>query len=180
MFKYKLLAFAFRNKNKKTIQGRKDLISSHFESGFSLIEVLVTILVITGFLLGSLQATVLAALLRIQAQDKQEATNFIQQDLELIRLEAFTFTDTTLCATSTYGTGLQTDLTNSGFTTTATTTINNKNYEVSRTYTPSGNTLEITYQLDYASTHPRFISGGDNTVATLATEVFADEVLSCP
>jgi len=42
-----------------------------------------------GFVLGSLQAVVLATFFRVQAQDKNEALNWVQQDLELIRYQAF-------------------------------------------------------------------------------------------
>ncbi|MBF2056674.1 MAG: hypothetical protein IGQ45_05485 [Cyanobacterium sp. T60_A2020_053] len=65
------------------------LTARNQKSGFALIEVLVTILVVTGFILGSLQAVVLSTVLRVQAQDKNEALNWIQQDLELIRFQAF-------------------------------------------------------------------------------------------
>lgn len=162
-----------------------------FESGFSLIEVLVTILVISGFLLGALQATVLATLLRVQAQDKQDALNWVQQDLELIRYQAFildnptiatglTPSNTDACTNSTYGTRLR-DFIDGTYATTANVTINQKNYSVARTYTPSGNPLQIAYTVSYASTHPRYKgSTNDNTLTTLSTEELPNAALKCP
>jgi prepilin-type N-terminal cleavage/methylation domain-containing protein len=131
------------------------------EKGFTILEVLVTILVISVFLLGSLQATVLATLFRIQAQDKQETANWIQQDLELIKYQAFTLdldqpdsdanpltiyktqltsppTDVaTACSSKTYGTRLQdtlAPLTNPPYPATQSVTINSKPYNVTRGY----------------------------------------------
>ncbi len=61
---------------------------SHPEEGFSMLEVLVTALVTVGFLLGALQATTLATLLRVQAQRKTEAINLINQEKALIEYAA--------------------------------------------------------------------------------------------
>jgi Tfp pilus assembly protein PilV len=174
--------------------------STSAEGGFSLLEVLVTILVITGFLLGSLQATVLATLLRVQALDKEEASNWVQQDLELIRFEAFELdkdtsdTDTdgdteeyiTQTATpntsncNTYGNYLQTDI-STPHPSTASITIDNKDYAVTRTYTASANLLQVEYSIEYTSTHPRYKGAtADNEVTSLSTEVIPNAALSCP
>jgi type II secretory pathway pseudopilin PulG len=173
------------------------------ESGFSILEVLVTILVVSGFLLGSLQATVLATLLRVQAQDKQQAANWVQQDLELIRYEAFVLDsgtpDPTTCTASTYGTRLR-DTINTSYSTNGGVQINNKWYRVFRQYIPSENILQVNYTLAYSPAttsipnpaHPRYNSsasytvtgaaptGNANVVATLSAEVIPNAALSCP
>lgn len=150
------------------------------EKGFTILEVLVTILVISGFLLGSLQATVLAVFLRIQAQDKQEAANWIQQDLELIRYQAFIL-DGGVAVSATCTSGYASALNTAIGSITNPVVINNKNYSVTRTPTSNSNILTINYTVAYASTHPRFksVSGADNTVTTLSTEVIPNAALSC-
>ncbi len=159
------------------------------QQGFSFLEIFVAILVLAGFLLGSLQATVFANLLRVQALDKQEAQNWGQQDLELIMYQAFildnpteatglTPTQANACNNNQYGQRLE-DFIDDTYPATANITIDNKSYSVTRTYTPSGNTLQITHAVAYASSHPRFSSGGDNTVASLSAEVIPNAVLSC-
>ncbi|PHV64050.1 type IV pilus modification PilV family protein [Cyanobacterium aponinum] len=165
------------------------LKNEKWEEGFSILEVLVTILVITGFVLGSLQATVLATLLRVQAQDKQEATNWLQQDLELIRYQAFILDNPTetsgltpsqanACDNSKYGTRLQ-DFIDGTYPNTSDIDINGKSYDVARAYTAPENILQVSYTISYDSTHPRYKSGGDNVVTTLSTEVLPNAALSC-
>ncbi|WP_342597619.1 hypothetical protein VKI21_05980 [Cyanobacterium aponinum UTEX 3222] len=151
------------------------LKNGKWEEGFSILEVLVTILVITGFVLGSLQATVLATLLRVQAQDKQEATNWVQQDLELIRYQAFILdssgVNTATCTASTYGArlrdnSLDPDIDNNGFDAYQGVRINDKWYRVFREYTPVNNILRVNYTVAYSPvvsgvntvTHPRYKS----------------------
>lgn len=152
-----------------------------WEEDFSILEVLVTILVITGFILASLQATVLATLLRVQAQDKQEATNLVQEDLELIRYHAFMLTSTPANCGS-YGTTLQADLEGKGYTDAVQTiSVNGRSYDIDRTYNPSENILQISYSVSYDDNqpHPRYTSTGDNVVTTLSTEVLPNAALSC-
>ncbi len=157
------------------------------EQGFSILEILVTILVITGFILGSVQTIVLATFMRVQAQDKQEATNWIQQDLELIRYQAFILDGgvavTSTCDSSSYGSALNTvigSITNP-------VKINDRNYTVTRTPSNKGNILQITYNVEYAPAsgsdpaHPRYKStvGADNVVTILSTEVLPNAALGC-
>lgn len=175
------------------------------EEGFSILEVLVTILVITGFILGSLQATVLATFMRVQAQDKQEVTNWVQQDLELIRYQAFTLDNPNALpspfidppsplakseACGRYGNRLRASIIGQ-YPVSETVDINGRRYRVTRTYNPGDNTtfnniLQINYQVEYAASsgaipaHPRYKSGGDNIVTTLSTEVLPDAALECP
>lgn len=58
------------------------------ESGFTLLEVLVGVLIITFFVLGSMQALVLGTSLRVDAQAKQRADQLIQEDVEEVKYGA--------------------------------------------------------------------------------------------
>ncbi|WP_017292988.1 type IV pilus modification PilV family protein [Geminocystis herdmanii] len=156
------------------------LLVKHKEQGFSLLEVLVTILVISGFLLGSLQATVLATLLRIQAQDKQDAINWTQQDVELMRYKAFTLvSDQDNCGN--YGEKLEEKLISSGFFPEQDDVlINGKEYRVERLYLQSDNILQINHIIKYDHNHPRYKgTTADNTVTKLSTEELPHVALSC-
>lgn len=156
------------------------ILVKHKEQGFSLLEVLVTILVISGFLLGSLQATVLATLLRIQAQDKQEAINWTQQDVELMRYKAFTLvSDQGSCGN--YGERLEEKLISSGFLSEQNEVlINGKEYRVERLYLQSDNILQINHVVKYDRNHPRHKgTTADNTVTKLSTEELPYVALSC-
>jgi len=88
-------------------------------SGFSLLEALIGILVITTFTLVALQALVIAATFRVKAEQKSGATNWIQERVEEAKFEAFQLDegpsgddpDTGLCDASSasdgYGNALQ-------------------------------------------------------------------------
>lgn len=177
------------------------------QSGFTLIEVLVTILVVTGFVLGSLQAVVLATFFRVQAQDKNEALNWVQQDLELIRYQAFMLEeDSDSCGD--YGEVLRDQIISIGYDPEDDFIIgqgdNLRSYSLRREYSPSDNTLQITHVIAYGladdssseNIHPRYNSNKPydyddmipvnkfreenlNYVTTLSTEVIPDAALSC-
>jgi len=57
--------------------------------GFSLLEALVGILVITTFTLAALQAMVLATVFRVKAEQESGATNWIQEQVEEAKFQAF-------------------------------------------------------------------------------------------
>ena len=159
-------------------------------------EILVSIFVLSGFFLGALQASVYATLIRVQAQDKQEMTNWIQQDVEQIRYQAFildnpnptpegnfgslpTVSSGDACDISQYGKRLE-ELIDETYLATSTVTIDNKSYDVTRTYTSTDNILQITYNVYYGNTHPRYKGvGADNTVSGLSTEVLPNASLAC-
>ncbi|WP_144439306.1 hypothetical protein [Geminocystis sp. NIES-3708] len=137
------------------------------------------------FLLGSLQATVLATLLRVQAQNKQEISNWIQEDLELIKHSAFILaSNSNQCGN--YGDTLKNNIdgTTSGkFVSQETISIPNHNpkpYDITREYYASGNTLKITYVVTYSVNHPHYTnSGTNNQIATFLTEVIPNAALNC-
>lgn len=58
------------------------------EKGFTLIEVLVAILIMTTFTLVALEAMVLSAAFRVKARQTSDAATWIQEDLEQIRSSA--------------------------------------------------------------------------------------------
>lgn len=149
------------------------------DQGFSLLEVLVTILVITGFFLASLQGIVIATVFRLQAQDKQNAINWIQEDIELIRYRAFLLKeDKNNCGN--YAQKLQENLTASGFPTQQNQIeINEQKYDIQRIYLQNNNILQINYHLKYNAHHPRYRATSNNIVTTLATEVIPNEALKC-
>ena len=61
---------------------------SQSEAGFTLLEVLVAMLIAFFFVIGSMQALVLATALRVKAQERQRANQLIQEDIEQIQFEA--------------------------------------------------------------------------------------------
>jgi len=150
------------------------------QKGFSILEVLVTILVISGFLLGSLQATVLATFLRVQSQDKQETANWLQQDLELIKYQAFelgnvneptglSVSKDNACTQSRYGERFQDFIDDSHDGSSNPSAIrveipsnSGKFYSVFRQYIATNNNLTINYIVAYApgansnAAHPRY------------------------
>lgn len=56
--------------------------------GFTMFEVLVAILVSSAFVLGTLQAMVINAVLQVRAERKAQASFWIQEDLEFVKAQA--------------------------------------------------------------------------------------------
>ncbi|MDJ0635019.1 MAG: type II secretion system protein [Xenococcaceae cyanobacterium MO_188.B29] len=76
---------------------------SKSDEGFTLLEVLVAMLIATFFVVGSMQALVLATALRVKAQEKQRANQLIQEDIEQIQFEAEDLAiDHSLCSATSY------------------------------------------------------------------------------
>lgn len=67
------------------------------EQGFTLVEVLVSILIATVFVATAMQAMVVAALFKARAQEYSEATTWIQEDLESLRFSAGQYADSARC-----------------------------------------------------------------------------------
>lgn len=92
------------------------------EQGFTLVEVLVAILIITVFIATAMQAVVIAAVFKARARQYTEATNWIQEKFEQDRQQAFEVGSTTLSAVPTSNllavpptTSLSVPLTSTGF-----------------------------------------------------------------
>jgi Tfp pilus assembly protein PilV len=80
--------------------------NSKSKTGFSLTEVLVAMLIAFFFVLGSMQALVLATAFRVKAQEKQRANQLIQEDIEQINLAARDLAlDHSKCGATTYNNG---------------------------------------------------------------------------
>lgn len=168
------------------------------EAGFSMLEVLVAALVIFFFLMGSLQAVVLATMLRVQAQSKSDALNYINQEADAIKYQAFnlyrgTSSDAgypysttagtyatsaaTACTNSSYGNDLRGAIISSYPTTGTVSGYSSllNGATIARTYTPANdttksNSLQITWT----------ITKDSQTLATMTTEVLPDGALYCP
>lgn len=56
--------------------------------GFTLVEVLVGLLVIVGFISTAMQALVTATVFKVKGQELSEATTWIQEDLEMVKFKA--------------------------------------------------------------------------------------------
>lgn len=57
-------------------------------NGFTLVEVLVGLLVIVGFISTAMQALVTATVFKVKGQELSEATTWIQEDLEMVKFKA--------------------------------------------------------------------------------------------
>jgi type II secretory pathway pseudopilin PulG len=169
----------------------KKTISIKPEDGFSMVEVLVSGTITFIFLLGGLQAVVLATMLRVEAQAKADGINYINQEIDEMRYQAFLlnrsdpysstdpYPDTNgNCSSNNYGAALQTALTStypaSGTVVDLPTTIDT-NYPLTRTYTANGNTLQISWRIDRDNN-----ATNDNDIVTMTTEVLPDGALYCP
>lgn len=153
--------------------------------GFTILEILVTIIVIKIFLLLSLQATVLATLLRIENQNRQNASNWVQDDLELIKYHAFSL-PFSFSHCGNYGEILKNNLdgTIAGiFLAQEIISIPDDNpqpYDIIRKYNVSENILQITYTLNYNSDHPRYSNFAENNeITTLSTEIIPNAAFNC-
>lgn len=76
------------------------------EEGFAILEVLVAALISFMFVVGSLQAMVLATVLRVQAQEQALSVQGIQEDIESIKATADNLAaDNSLCSATTFASG---------------------------------------------------------------------------
>lgn len=66
------------------------------EQGFTLVEVLVSIIIVTIFVAVSMQAMVIAAVFKVRAKQYSEATTWIQEDMENVKYRAAQVNYTTL------------------------------------------------------------------------------------
>ncbi len=144
------------------------------EKGFAMLEVLVSILVVTTFVGVSLQAMVIAAHSRVRAHEKSEAVLLIQEDLEGIKhkaIEEKLIYDPASCMVG-YANALQGEL-DSYPKLKSSKTFPNKQYSLNLTTTPNSSTSHI-LKLEYEVKDPR-----NNTIAELYTEVIPDASLGC-
>lgn len=164
--------------------------------GFTMVEVLVGILLTLTFTTIATQAMVTATAVRVRAQELTESSDWIQQDLEVVKrtanelnydstsatypISSALATHRTLCAATTSSTGyantLKTTL-DAASIPTKQSAIGNRPYTLTRTTAASTaspyNVLQITY---------RVFRGTDTTatpISTLYTEVIPGASLAC-
>ncbi len=157
----------------------------HHDTGFTLVEVLVGLLVITGFISTAMQALVTATVFKVKGQELSEATTWIQEDIERVRFEAKRLDlgeDVNLPAcqalnnASGYAARLRDRIdTNAPVDTDKLSVIGNRPYTLTRTPTlPSDapfNVLSLEYQVASADNIP---------IAIVQTKVIPDKSLECP
>jgi Tfp pilus assembly protein PilV len=144
------------------------------DSGFSMLEVLVAMMVVFLTFMTALNGLLYATLFQVKAEKQAQATYWIQQDLENVKsIAAAQGTNTAQCTSvfaNSYAGALQTTL---GATTTQTKPLVNTSYTLTRA-TSGTNTnpqiLTITYTVSNSS---------DISLATLYTEVIPPKALSC-
>jgi prepilin-type N-terminal cleavage/methylation domain-containing protein len=122
------------------------------EQGFTLVEVLVAILIITVFIATAMQAITIAAVFRVRAKQYSEATNWIQEDLENVRQQAFVLGSTTLSAVPTAN-SLSVPSGTTGFAAgnrLQIGTISGTLFTISNTYTAGSTTIAVTPALTAA------------------------------
>lgn len=171
------------------------------DTGFTLVEVLVGLLVIVGFISTAMQALVTATVFKVKGQELSEATTWIQEDLEQIRYEsnrldyAGSSYDISLaaCQGNTDTTGYADRLLDSinGLNnispqfTTKTSTIGNRAYTVARIHTlPTSapfNVLTLEYRVASADYSPsEILDGKFIPIAITQAKIIPDASLACP
>lgn len=179
----------FKNLLPKSFVGDRRLLESvrrSAQQGFTMFEVLIALMISFLFLTGTLNAMVMATVMRVRAERQAQAGYWIKEDLEQVRALAANFNPTTNngCSDSTVGAKFSAASTaNSGLantgnpaTTTSTKTILGRNASLSRIANGSGNVLQLTYTV----TNTEITDPQKKVLATLYTEVLPAAALSCP
>lgn len=155
--------------------------------GFTLVEVLVAVLLTLIFTAVAMQAMVMATAIKVRGDETTEATNWIQQDLEIVKsnADALDYTSGSYTTTSTLCTGG----TASGYanrlqalstvgaskTTSQTSALGGRSYDLVRTTNVrTANTLAVNYNVYRASD-----TGKTSPIATFYSEVIPGAVFSC-
>ncbi|PSB43581.1 PulJ/GspJ family protein [Chamaesiphon polymorphus] len=160
------------------------LFQPNDDRGFSMIEAVVAMMLVTTFITISLQLLLAATAVRVIAREKAEATTWIEADLETVKFRASQYSDSSKCnaidSSSGYAQGFRdaipasngldapTDMTLNK-------TINANNFILTRTANPRTippyDVLEIRYHVTSAS---------GLKIAKLYTEVIPHAALNCP
>jgi prepilin-type N-terminal cleavage/methylation domain-containing protein len=153
------------------------------EPGFTLIEVIVAVLILTGFITVGMQLLISSVAFKVSAREKAEATTWIEADLETVKFRASQYTDSSKCPgaaiTAGYAQGFRDAAVAAnglgGSFTPVNKIIFGENFQLTRTATPRNvipyNILEIQYSVTSASSIP---------IATINTEIIPDAALQCP
>lgn len=163
--------------------------------GFTLFEVLISILIVSIFLAVAMQALLLATVFKVRAEQRNEAATWIQKDLEFVKNQAKeyeidTFPYSNRCNATTSADGFAAGLLHSilgtpmspppsapSTTTSVSKTLGDKSFILTRsaiydTPTYAYKLLQLTYNVTPAD--------GGSPIATLSTEVIPDASLKCP
>lgn len=167
------------------------------DQGFTLVEVLVSILIATIFVATALQGMVIASLFKARAQEYTEATTWVQEDLESLRFSASQYVDSARCTATGpnngYADGFSDQLHNisqpngtrtgdassapdSDTTTPTKLGRSGKTYTFRRVSTPRNAAPYAVLTLNYTVTP----TSGGSSVASLYTEVIPDGAFQCP
>ena len=158
---------------------------SQSEAGFTLLEVLVAMLITTFFVIGSMQALVLATALRVKAQEKQRANQLIQEDIEQIRFEAEDLApNNSLCSSSGYANSYAASLATS----LSSVSVPNdkqlldgqgKTYRLIRTVDTASSTAKV-LKIDFEVKEWNGSTLVGNAIATDYIEVIPNAAIECP
>jgi prepilin-type N-terminal cleavage/methylation domain-containing protein len=161
------------------------------QQGFTMFEVLIALMISFLFLTGTLNAMVMATVMRVRAERQAQAGYWIKEDLENVRADAAAFLDVSGCpnigtsyaSTGTMapddgiplvvGTGTETATTN-------TKTILGRNTRLTRTATPVGNVLQLSYLVENTEIADTTENRRQRRLAELYTEVLPAAALDCP
>jgi prepilin-type N-terminal cleavage/methylation domain-containing protein len=165
------------------------------DKGFTLFEVLISILIVSVFLAVAMQALLFAIIFKVRAEQRQEAITWIQKDLEFVKNQAKeyeinTFPYSNRCNATTSADGFAAGLLHSilgtptspppsapSTTTSVSKTLAGKSFTLTRTAIYDNPTyayklLQLTYNVTPADSN--------SPIATLSTEVIPDASLKCP
>ncbi|NJM65687.1 MAG: prepilin-type N-terminal cleavage/methylation domain-containing protein [Acaryochloris sp. RU_4_1] len=164
-------------------------LSHQQQTGFTLVEVLVGLLVIVGFISTAMQALVTATVFKVKGQEISEATTWIQQDLEQVKFDATRLDyaagvynpDPGACEATSESAGYAKRLSDQKLGSTnpmviaKTSTTGNRPYTLSRTASlPTSapyNILNLEYEVKSADNLP---------ITIVQTKVIPDASLACP
>lgn len=149
--------------------------------GFSLVEVMVSIILLTAFLSVGMTAIATASLVKAKANTSTVATNWIKEDLEAVRSQAdqVSFASSRCNPTGTnpsasgFATALQQSL--PSLARSGSQTVGGKTYTLTRQVAVSATAPYDVLQLTYSVTE----SGGTASIATMYTEVIPNAALQC-
>ncbi|QHV00452.1 prepilin-type N-terminal cleavage/methylation domain-containing protein [Synechocystis sp. CACIAM 05] len=157
------------------------------QQGFTMFEVLIALMISFLFLTGTLNAMVMATVMRVKAERQAQAGYWIKEDLEQVRALAANFNPTTGngCPTGVgaafrdANNSADADPTNNGLASLPTPgnrTILGRTTSLTRTPAVSDNVLQLTYTV----TNTEITDPQKKVLATLYTEVLPAAALTCP
>lgn len=158
--------------NPLSVPLRSLLLRGRPSGGFTMLEVLVALMISFAFLMGTMNAMVIAAVMQVKAERQAQALYWIQQDLETVKASSATFSGT--CGSM--GSGLASSL---GTISPATKNLVNKSYVIERTPSSSGNVLQLSYRVGENNGSGAIATTTNAVVASLYTEVLPTAALSC-